>query len=173
MADFGIRGVHLAYELLDGYDALVLVDALPMGEPPGTLAVIEPEPVAPPAGGDDVAPVVDAHSMSPGVVLGMLAGLGGTVGRIVVVGCEPATVEDGIGLSSAVAEAVDPAVGLCAEVLAEVLGDLGDHGPTDTHRGGVPPMIRRLMFTLVLAAVVGAVVKSLPDVTRYLKMRDM
>ncbi len=41
--DFGIRGVHLAYELLDGYDALVLVDAVPMGEPPGTVAVIEPE----------------------------------------------------------------------------------------------------------------------------------
>ena len=44
VADFGIRGVHLAYELLDGYDALVLVDAVPMGEPPGTVAVIEPEP---------------------------------------------------------------------------------------------------------------------------------
>ena len=44
VVDFGIRGVHLAYELLDGYDALVLVDALPMGEPPGTVAVIEPEP---------------------------------------------------------------------------------------------------------------------------------
>ena len=43
VADFGIRGVHLAYELLDGYDALVLVDAVPMGEPPGTVAILEPE----------------------------------------------------------------------------------------------------------------------------------
>ena len=42
--DFGIRGVHLAYELLDGYDALVLIDAVPMGEPPGTVALIEPDP---------------------------------------------------------------------------------------------------------------------------------
>ena len=41
--DYGIRGMHLAYDLLEGYDALVLVDAVPMGEPPGTLAVIEPE----------------------------------------------------------------------------------------------------------------------------------
>ena len=41
--DYGIRGMHLAYDLLDGYDALVLVDAVPMGEPPGTLAVIEPD----------------------------------------------------------------------------------------------------------------------------------
>ena len=43
VADFGIRGVHLAYELLDGYDLLVLVDAMPLGEPPGTVAVIEVE----------------------------------------------------------------------------------------------------------------------------------
>ena len=41
--DFGIRGIHLAYELLEGYDALVLIDAVPMGEPPGTLAVLEPD----------------------------------------------------------------------------------------------------------------------------------
>ena len=38
VADFGIRGVHLAYELLDGYDALVLIDAMPLGEAPGTVA---------------------------------------------------------------------------------------------------------------------------------------
>ena len=41
VADFGIRGVHLAYELLDGYDGLILIDAVPMGEAPGTVAVIE------------------------------------------------------------------------------------------------------------------------------------
>ncbi len=31
VVDYGIRGMHLAYDLLDGYDALVLVDALPGG----------------------------------------------------------------------------------------------------------------------------------------------
>ncbi len=41
--DYGIRGVHLAYELLDGFDALVILDALPMGEPPGTLALLQPD----------------------------------------------------------------------------------------------------------------------------------
>ena len=49
--DFGIRGIHLAYELLDGYDTLILVDAVPMGEPPGTLAVIEPACPRGPAAG--------------------------------------------------------------------------------------------------------------------------
>jgi len=124
--DFGIRGVHLAYELLDGYDALVLVDAVPLGDEPGTLAVIEPDPAEPPEAGDDVAPVVDAHSMSPGVVLGMLAGLGGTVGRILVVGCQPATLDEGIGLSPPVAAAVDPAVELCERLVAEILESVGE-----------------------------------------------
>jgi hypothetical protein len=34
-------------------------------------------------------------------------------------------------------------------------------------------MIRRLLMSLVFAAVAGVVVKSLPDVARYLKMREM
>lgn len=125
VADFGIRGIHLAYELLDGYDALVLVDAMPMGDEPGTLAVIEPGPLPLPEDGDDVAPVLDAHSMSPGVVLSMLAGLQGSVERIVVVGCEPANLDEGIGLSPAVADAVDRAVELCEDVLAELLEPAG------------------------------------------------
>jgi hydrogenase maturation protease len=125
VADFGIRGVHLAYELLDGYDALVLIDAVPLGEAPGTLAVIEPGPPAAPADGDDVAPIVDAHSMSPGVVLGLLAGLGGSVGRILVVGCQPAVLDEGIGLSPPVADAVDRAVELCSRLLVDVTQPVG------------------------------------------------
>ncbi len=102
VTDFGIRGVHLAYELLDGYDVLILVDALPMHEAPGTVALFEPEIAAAsetPEWGNDAPPTLEAHSMSPAVVLHMLAGLGGTVGRVVVVGCEPGQLEDGIGLS--------------------------------------------------------------------------
>lgn len=124
IADFGIRGLHLAYELLDGYDALVLVDAVPMGEPPGTVAVIEPEPGPPPAAGGDAAPVLDAHTMSPAVVLGMLDRLGGRVDRIVLVGCEPATVDEHMGLSPAVAAAIDRAVDTVDEVLAGLRADL-------------------------------------------------
>ena len=41
--DFGIRGMDLAYTLLDDYDTLVLVDAVPRGDPPGTLYLIEPD----------------------------------------------------------------------------------------------------------------------------------
>ncbi|HUE06092.1 MAG TPA: hydrogenase maturation protease [Acidimicrobiales bacterium] len=113
--DYGIRGLHLAYELLEGYDTLVLIDAVPIGQPPGTLAVIEPEVDA-----DEGVPVVDAHTMNPDVVLATLARLGGSVGRTVIVGCQPADLREGMGLSPAVAAVVDDAADLCLEVLAAV-----------------------------------------------------
>ena len=78
-ADFGIRGVHLAYELLDGYDAAILVDASPRGEAPGTVYVIEPdldgEPD--PAVEDGTGALVDAHGMEPDAVFALLRALGG------------------------------------------------------------------------------------------------
>jgi hydrogenase maturation protease len=120
--DYGIRGVHLAYDLLEGYDALVLVDAVPMGEPPGTLAVIQPESAdlsrSAPGGGEP--PVVDAHTMSPDIVLATLNRLGGSVDRIVIVGCQPGNLDEGIGLSRAVRVAVVAAVDLCLEVVAHI-----------------------------------------------------
>ena len=98
--DFGIRGIHLAYELLDGYDGLVLIDAVPMGEPPGTLAVIEPEAWPRRAVVRcGCRPAVDAHTMSPDVVLATLDRLGGSVDRIFIVGCQPANLDEGMGLS--------------------------------------------------------------------------
>jgi hydrogenase maturation protease len=120
--DFGIRGVHLAYELLEGYDGLVMIDAVPMGEPPGTLAVIEPELDAAGAGGPagDVA-VVDAHTMNPDVVLATLRRLGGSVGRILIVGCQPADLQGGMGLTPAVAAAVEHAAHLCVKLVSEMV----------------------------------------------------
>jgi len=110
VADFGIRGVHLAYELLGGYDAVVLVDAVPLGEPPGTIAVIEPDLSDLAPADDDLEPALDAHSMSPAAVLRTLAGLGGSAGRALVVGCQPAVLSEGIGLSEPVATAVEAAL---------------------------------------------------------------
>ena len=127
--DFGIRGVHLAYELLDGYEALVLVDAVPMGEEPGTIALLEPE-ISDLDAGDDPVPTLEAHSMSPAVVFDMLAGLGGKVDRILIVGCEPETVEEGIGLSEVVAASVDLAVVAVDDVLAELCPSASPTGPS-------------------------------------------
>jgi hydrogenase maturation protease len=122
--EFGIRGVHLAYELLDGYDALILADAVPMGDAPGTLAVIKPGADGQLPSGDDEA-VIDAHSMSPDVVLGTLARLGGSVGQIFVVGCQPASLDEGIGLSPLVAGAVDGAVAMGIQLVDEILPPAG------------------------------------------------
>jgi len=124
VADFGIRGVHLAYELLDGYETLVLIDAMPMGEAPGTVAVIEADVPVAATGNQDEGTFVDAHSMNPGVVLALLAGLGASVQRILVVGCEPDDLDDGIGLSPAVAAAVDDAVDTVRELVAEITGSV-------------------------------------------------
>jgi hydrogenase maturation protease len=115
VGDFGIGGVHLAFELLDGYDAAILVDAVPRGGEPGTVYVIEPE-----VDGADGVGLVDAHGMEPESVLGLLGRLGGEVGTIRIVGCEPATVDEGMGLSPAVAGAVDEAVGVVRTLVAEL-----------------------------------------------------
>jgi hydrogenase maturation protease len=115
VADFGIRGVHLAYELLEGYDALVLIDAMPMGEAPGTVAVFEPD-----VDSLEAAPMMEAHSMNPAIVLGLLRSLGGAMPKVLIVGCEPLSVEEGIGLSEPVAAAVEPAACTVRRVLADL-----------------------------------------------------
>jgi hydrogenase maturation protease len=123
--DTGVRGVHLAYQLLDGYAALVLVDAVPGDDPPGTLRVVEPrtDPEAEPVA------VVDGHRMTPDAVLGLLGtlaeGTGETgPGRVLVVGCVPETVEEGMGLSRPVAAAVPRAALLVRELVDELVAEL-------------------------------------------------
>jgi hydrogenase maturation protease len=101
--------------LLEGYDALVLIDAMPLGEEPaGTVVTFEPDV-------DSIdATSVDAHSMSPAVVLGLLNGMGGTVPKVVVIGCQPQSIDEGIGLSEPVSAAVAPAVDALHQVLADI-----------------------------------------------------
>ncbi|HEX8861793.1 MAG TPA: hydrogenase maturation protease [Actinomycetes bacterium] len=119
VADFGIRGVHLAYELLDGYQTAILVDATPRGGEPGTVYVIEPER---PTGASEHT-LLDAHGMEPDAVLSMLEVLGGSDAKVLIVGCEPADVQERIGLSPRVADAVDEAVAVVRELVdAETTG---------------------------------------------------
>jgi hydrogenase maturation protease len=114
LADIGIRGIHLAYELLDGCELLVLVDAAPHGQLPGTVSVIEvgPGTVAPPR------PVIDAHGLGPDDVFTLLDQLDARPGRTIVIACEPERVDMGMDLSRVVAAAIPDAVRTVEELLA-------------------------------------------------------
>jgi hydrogenase maturation protease len=118
VVDFGIRGFDLAYAMLDDYDATILVDATPRGGEPGTLYVIEPDLQA-----LENSPQLElqAHSLDPVKVLGLVKMLGGEPKRLLVVGCEPAQLEaEDIGqtaLSEPVAAALDQAVELVESVI--------------------------------------------------------
>jgi hydrogenase maturation protease len=116
LVDYGIKGMHLAYDLLDGYEALVLVDAIPSRGAPGTVHVFEAdhESLSATAG-------LDAHAMDPGAVFASLNALGGSPPYTVVIGCEAANVEEGIGLSDKVMAAVPEAVRALEHVLARLL----------------------------------------------------
>lgn len=172
--DFGIRGMHLAYELLDGYDTAILIDATPRGEPPGTIVVLDVNPAdtgaAAPAGSDVESPVtdgsahpdpvqesptqedptqvgpvgggpagggmVDAHGMTPDQVFALMRMLGGSPGRILVVGCEPAEITDRIGLSEPVAAAVPAAADTVWDLLGQYVPLVAPSGVASTTQKG-------------------------------------
>ncbi|MGB8387114.1 hydrogenase maturation protease [Mycobacterium sp.] len=112
VTDYGIRGMHLAYDLLEEWDALVLVDAVPSRGNPGALHVFQAdcEPGSDPTG-------LDGHSMDPAAVFASLRALGGNPPYTVVVGCEAGSVEEGIGLTEPVAQAVPRAARVVEEIV--------------------------------------------------------
>ncbi|HEY7426930.1 MAG TPA: hydrogenase maturation protease [Gemmataceae bacterium] len=120
VVDFGIRGLDLTYALLDCYEAVILVDAVPRGEIPGTLYVLEP------TRGEAVenAPI-EAHSMDPVKVLRLAEAMGGRVERLLLVGCEPTPADDEEdmreGLSAPVRASVEEAVRLVESLVARLL----------------------------------------------------
>ncbi len=111
VVDFGIRGLHLAYEL-SAYDTTILIDASPRGGAPGDLYALELKEGEPMA-------VIDAHGMTPDAVLDLVGVVGGELRRVLLVGCEPADVSPGMELSAPVAAAIDPAVRLVRELIEE------------------------------------------------------
>ena len=121
--DFGTGGLDLAYEVMRGYDALVLIDVSRQGGEPGTLYVMETLKEDVEAGIED-GQMINPHAMDPQTVLRFVKTLGAWPGKVVVVACEPAEVEAmGMGLSPEVERAVDAAVGLVIETIEELRTD--------------------------------------------------
>jgi len=112
--DYGIRGMHLAFEILAGYESVIVVDAVSRDGPPGTLYVIEPDVRA-------AGPPPDAHRMDLQNVFAFVRSLGGEAPPVEIIGCQPLTVDEGIGLSEPVAAAVDPAVALVQKLVTRAL----------------------------------------------------
>jgi hydrogenase maturation protease len=120
VVDFGIRGLDLAYALLDPWEAVILVDAVPRGGPIGTIYVLEPE--VDPAGTAGMA--VEPHAMNPLAVLRTARELGSRIERVLLVGCEPSpcALEDDMRmeLSEPVAAAVVHATTLIESLVTEL-----------------------------------------------------
>jgi hydrogenase maturation protease len=118
--DSGTGGLDLAYEVMRGYDALVILDVSQQGGEPGTLYVMEPDEQSVPGAIED-GDAINPHAMDPQTVLRFVKSVGAWPGRVVVIACEPAQVEEmGWGLSQPVADAIDRAVALVVETVAEL-----------------------------------------------------
>lgn len=137
VADYGVAGVHLAYDVLDGhYETLIIVDAAPVGGPPGTLAVLRcgvgeqaaelPAPVT-----------VDGHAMTPQTVLQVLGTLGCQQLEVLLVGCQPAVLDEHMGLSETVRGAVPGAAELARSLAWEaVAGSPAGTAEAEMERAG-------------------------------------
>jgi hydrogenase maturation protease len=128
--DFGIRGFHLAYTLLDPWHTVILVDALPRKEAPGTLFILEPDL----SGLGDTAAVgmdLNPHGMDPLRVLNLAASLGPITAHILVVGCEPKDfgdeLEGRMGLSQQVQPSVEEASNMIEELIGRILAGIKNH----------------------------------------------
>ena len=115
LVDYGIRGIHLRYDLLDGYAALILIDALPTSGRPGEVTVLSVD-------AEDFAPTEDSydpHGMNPVAVLAGLPALGGTLPPTYVIGAQPMDLGQGIGLSEPLHRAVPVAADAVRDLVAK------------------------------------------------------
>ena len=121
--DFGTGGLDLAYEVMRGYDGLILIDVSRQGGEPGTLYVMEADEDEVEAGIED-GQVINPHAMDPQTVLRFVKSLGAWPGKVVVIACEPTVVEEmGMGLSPAVEVAVEGAIDLVLSTIEELRSD--------------------------------------------------
>lgn len=129
VVDFGIRGMDLAYTLLDDYDTLILVDAVPRGGQPGTVYLIEPDVanLSSEKGAEAGRAALDTHSMDPVKVLAYARTLGARPIHTLLVGCEPSAfggaddyAEMEMGLSEPVQAAIDEAVKMIDSLIEDL-----------------------------------------------------
>jgi hydrogenase maturation protease len=117
VVDYGIRGMHLAYDLLQHWTQLILVDALPDSGAPGRLLTFEIGPEHLGGAGE-----VDPHGMGPDAMLSSLGALGGQIPPTVLIGAQVRDVGDHIGLSCEVEAAVPTAMAAIQTLVSQLMG---------------------------------------------------
>ncbi len=128
VVDFGIRGLDLAYALLDGYEAVILVDAVPRGGEPGQVYVIEPDiPAGEPSSGSVASPI-EMHRLDPAKVLQLTRALGGEVGRLLLVGCEPVPLDEYADIQPGLSDSARTAVPVAVDTIVRLIDELADDG---------------------------------------------
>jgi hydrogenase maturation protease len=125
VVETGIGGIALVQELQDGWDALIVVDTVDRGRPPGTVLVIDPTVIGVEDldwnGRHDI--LADMHLATPERALMLARALGVLPPIVRLVGCQPCDAERvGIGLDPLVAAAVDVAVGQVRDEVEAVGG---------------------------------------------------
>ncbi len=128
VVDFGIRGIDLTYALLDAPELTILVDAVSRGGEPGTLYTIEPDLEDLEGAGETMGEqIMDAHTMHPLQVLRAVKRMGGRLGRVLLVGCEPADLggPDGrMGLTPPVNGAIEQAAEMVESLIVRELQEV-------------------------------------------------
>src|SRR6266481_443758 len=133
VVDFGIRGLDLTYSLLEPYDAVILIDAVPRGNPPGTLYVIEPK-VGQTSDSNIPDTMVDPHSLDPVKVLRMARSMGGAIEQVFLVGCEPSPQVPDDDLRMEMSQPVQAAIEEAVDLVLTLVNHLRSNAPAVDRR---------------------------------------
>ncbi len=124
VTETGIGGIHLVHELMSGYDALLVVDAVNRNKPPGTVMVIKAEvtdvTALPTHERHDM--LADMHLATPERALMVAGALGVLPERTFIIGCQPAETET---LRQEMTPQVSAAVEVAVTEILRCLADLG------------------------------------------------
>ncbi|MBX9790708.1 MAG: hydrogenase maturation protease [Pirellulales bacterium] len=130
VVDFGIRGLELAFALLDGYDTVILVDAMPRRGTPGQVYLVEVERDERAPSSDPSAPLFDMHRLDPAKVLRLVPAMGGRLGRLFVVGCEPVPLDTSEVTQPGLSAAARAAIPVAVEIICQLVQECHDGAPT-------------------------------------------
>ncbi len=132
VTETGIGGIHLVHELMAGYDALIVIDAVDRNREPGTVMVIDADVL-------DVQTLplherndklADMHLATPERALMVARAVGVLPAQTIIVGCQPVEVETlGIGLTDIISAAVDIAVIEVEQCINDLIGEHGGIRP--------------------------------------------